>query len=77
MPFQAGKAETFSHDALACESRIAMDQQRKDHAALSDVAQQILFGAHLSQNHRINDLEMRRVGREGQVNLVVVELAVG
>ncbi len=65
-----------------------MDQQRQDHgavrlaldrhvhqlAARGDVL--ILLGAGLAQHHRIDDLEVRRVGGERQVHLVAVELAV-
>ena len=37
----------------------------------------VLLGAHLAEHHRVDDLEMRRVGGERQVHLVAVELAVG
>jgi hypothetical protein len=37
----------------------------------------VLLGARLAQHHRIDDLEMRRVGGQRQVHLVAVELAVG
>jgi len=36
----------------------------------------VLLGAHLAERHRIDDLEMRRIGGERQVHLVAVELAV-
>ena len=36
----------------------------------------ILLGAHLAEHDRIDDFEMRRIGGERQVHLVVVELAV-
>ena len=36
----------------------------------------ILLGAHLAEHHRIDDLEMRRIGGERQMHLVAVELAV-
>ena len=37
----------------------------------------ILLGADLAEHHRIDDLEMRRVGGERQMHLIAVELAVG
>jgi hypothetical protein len=40
------------------------------------VAVLVLLGAHLAEHHRIDDLEMRGVGRQRQVDLVAVELAV-
>ena len=36
----------------------------------------ILLGARLAEHHRIDDLKMRRVGRQRQVNLVFIEFAV-
>ena len=39
-------------------------------------AELILLGAHLAEHHRIDDFQMRRIGGERQVNVVVVELAV-
>ena len=36
----------------------------------------ILLGAHLAEHHRIDDFQMRRIGGERQMDLVVVELAI-
>jgi hypothetical protein len=36
----------------------------------------VLLGAHLAEHHRIDDLEVRRVGGQRQVHVVAVELAV-
>jgi hypothetical protein len=36
----------------------------------------VLLGAHLAEHDRIDDLEVRRVGGQRQVDLVAVELAV-
>ena len=76
-PLQPRQAEAFGHDALAGESGVAVDEQRQ-HAstARSVVAALVLLGAHLAENDRIDDLEMRRVGGQRQMNLVAVELAV-
>ena len=37
----------------------------------------VLLGAHLAEHHGIDDLQMRRVGGQRQMDAVVVELAVG
>ena len=37
----------------------------------------VLLGARLAQHDRVDDLEMRGVGGQRQVDLVAVELAVG
>ena len=44
--------------------------------ALDIVVELILLGAHLAEHDRIDDLEMRRVGGERQMDAVAVELAV-
>ena len=43
----------------------------------SRVAALVLLGARLAQHHRIDRLEMRRVGRQREMDDVAVELAVG
>ncbi len=53
-----------------------MDQQRQNGGALL-VAALVLLGARLAQHHGIDDLQVRRVGGEREVNRVVVEGAVG
>ena len=74
---QAGQAEAFRHHALAGERRVAVHQQRHHHGAVvRRRAVLVLLGAHLAEHHRIDDLEMRRVGGERQMHLVAVELAV-
>ena len=55
---QARQTKTFSDNALAGKRRVAMDQQRKNFAALSNVVQLVLLGAHLAQHHRIDNLKM-------------------
>ena len=75
---QARETEAFGNDALARERRIAMDQQRHHgRAVIRRAAVLILLGANLAEHHRIDDLEMRRIGGERQVDVVVVESAVG
>ena len=77
MAAQAGQAEAFGDHALAGERRVAGDQQRHHHGAVfARRAVLVLLGAHLAEHHRIDDLQMRRVGGERQMHLVAVELAV-
>ena len=44
--------------------------------ALDDVVELVLLGAHLAEHDGIDDLEMRRIGGQRQMDLVAVELAV-
>ncbi len=76
---QARQAETFGDHALAGESRVAVDQQRQDRRAGRRARGRdlVLLGAHLAEHDRIDDLEMRGVGGQRQMDLVAVELAVG
>jgi hypothetical protein len=74
---QSRQAEAFRHHALPGEGRVAMDQQRHHLAALDDVVELVLLGAHLAEHDGIDDLEMRRIGGERQMHLVGVELAIG
>ncbi len=74
---QAGQPETLRHHALAGERGVAVDQERHHHGAiLARGAELILFGAHLAEHDRIDDFEVRRIGGQRQVHLVVVELAI-
>ena len=74
---QVGQAEAFRHHALAGEGGVAVHQQRQHRDALfRQVAVLVLLGADLAEHDRIDDLEMRRVGGQRQMHLVVVELAV-
>ncbi len=86
MALEARKPETFGDDALAGKRRIAVDQQRHHHRAIGllgvedempvDRRALVLLGARLAQHHRIDDLEMARIGRQRQMHPVAVELAV-
>ena len=53
-----------------------MDQKRQHRDALP-VATLVLLGARLAEHHRIDDLEMGRVGGERQMHAIAVEFAVG
>ncbi len=75
MPLQPGKAEALGHHALARKRRVAMEEQRQNFRAALVVAL-ILLGAHFAEHDRIDDLKVRRVRGQGQVDLVAVELAV-
>ena len=72
---QARQAETFGDHALAGEGRIAMQQERQ-HLAPLVVVKLVLLRPHLAEHHRIDDLEMRRVGGERQMHAIAVEVAV-
>ena len=74
---QIRQPETFRHHALAGKGGVAVHQQRQHHGAfVGRGAVLVLLGAHLAERHRIDDLQMRRIGGERQMHLVAVELAV-
>ena len=81
---QARQAEDLGDHALAGEGRVAMQQQRQHLGALFErhdlfagaAEQLVLLGARLAHHDRVDDLQMRRVGRQRQMHLVAVELAV-
>ena len=85
MAAQPRQAEALRHDALAGEGGVAVENERQDAGALvegHDVAARligalVLLGADLAEDHRVDDLEVRRVGGQRQVDLVAVELAIG
>ena len=65
-------------DALAGEGSVAGNQKRhRAGAVLGRRAELVLLGAGLAEHHRIDDFKMRRVGREREMNPVIVELAIG
>ena len=76
MAAQAREAEAFGHHALSGKSGVAVDEERQRLRPLDDVVELILLGAHLAENDRIDDLEMRRVGGQREMNGVAVEFAV-
>src|SRR6185437_15065084 len=61
---------------LSGESGVAVDEQRQRLRPLDEVVELILLGANLAENDGIDDLEMRRVGGQRQMNAVAVEFAV-
>ena len=74
---QPRQAEAFRHHALAGEGGIAVQQQRQHRiAVLAGLAMLVLLGPDLAEHHRIDDLEMRGIGGEREVDVVVVEAAV-
>ncbi len=73
---QAGQAEAFGHDALACEGGIAV-QEDGQHLAALGVVFLVLLGAGLAENDGIDRFEVGGVGREREVNDIAVELTVG
>ena len=74
---QLRKAEAFRDHALARKGGIAVDQERHRHGAiLRRRAELILLGADLAEHDRIDDFQMRGIGRQRQMHLVAVELAV-
>src|ERR1700740_3266598 len=76
MAAQDREAEALSHHALSSELRAPVDQERERLRPLDDVVELILFGADLAENDRIDDLEMRRVGGQREMDSVAVEFAV-
>ena len=72
----AREAEAFGDDALAGEGGVAVEQHRQDEVAL-DVAAGVLLGLALAEHDRIDRLEMAGVGQQREMDLDVVELAVG
>ena len=76
MPLEARKAKAFRNHALTRERRIAVDEQRQHLGALRHVAKLVLLRPHLAEHNRIYNFKMRRIGREREMHLVVIELAV-
>ena len=60
---QLRKLECFCDDSLARERRIPVNQDREN-VVPALLRQQILLGSHNSLEHRIDRLEVRRIGRE-------------
>ncbi len=60
---ELGEVERLGHDALTCEGGVAVYQERAYTTAL-DVAADALAGAGLAFDDRVDDLEVRRVGGE-------------
>ena len=84
MAAQSRKPQYFGHHTLAGERRIAVEQQRQHFRAVfqwHDLAARaagnlILLGAGFAHHHRVDNLQMRRVRRQGQVHLVAIEFAI-
>ena len=78
---QSGEAEAFRHNALASKGRITVQKERHHVGPAHFVARvrlhHILLRAALAEHHRIHSLKVTRVGREAQVHLVAIEIAIG
>ena len=60
--------QRLHHDALACEGRVAVNQDRNDLVALRVVAT-LLARAHRAFDDRIHDFQVRRIERERDVHV--------
>ena len=59
--------EGFHHHALAGKGRIAVDQHRQ-HVVGGAIVEAALARAHRALDHRVDDFQMRRVKRQGEVH---------
>ena len=66
---QLREVEGLGDDALAGQGRVAVDQQREHAPPLLGVAADALARAHLALDDRVDDLEVRRVCREPDLDL--------
>ena len=76
MSAQARETEAFGHHALSGKSGVAVDEERQSFRPLDHVVELVLLGAHLAENNRIDNLEVRRIGGQREMNRVAVEFAV-
>ncbi len=67
---QLRHVERFRDDPLAGESRVTVDEQRQNFPPMLDVAANALPGARDPFHHRIDRLEMTRIGRKTNLHLV-------
>ena len=65
---QPAEVERLRDDSLTNESRVAVDQQWQDVGAVG-VSATVLFGAYAPFDNGIDELEVRRVERQGDVDL--------
>ena len=72
---QQRKVQRLGDHALACECGVAVQHQRHDGEALGPVAlvEQVLLGANQALQHRVDRLEVARVGHQRHVDVVVAE----
>jgi hypothetical protein len=73
---QARQAEAFGHHALSGKSGVAVDEERQRFRSLNSVVELVLLGAHLAEHDRIDNLKVRRIGGQREMNSVAVEFAV-
>ena len=77
---QLREVERLRDDALARERRVAVHQDGQDGEGLAGQVEPVLLGADDALEHRVDRLEVRRVGREVDLGLRAVlggELALG
>ena len=75
VPLQAGQAEALRYHALAREGRVTVQEKRQNLGPALVVAL-VLLRAHFAKHDGIDDLKVRRVRRQREMNLIAVELAV-
>ena len=76
MAAQARQTEAFGHHALSGKSGVAVDEERQSFRSLNSVVELVLLGAYLAEHDRIDNLEVRRIGAQREMNRVAVEFAV-
>ena len=72
---QQGQVQGFGDHALAGERGVAVQHQRHDRVAALAHVEQVLLGPHDALQHRVDGLQVRRVGGEGDGGLAVAEHA--
>jgi len=70
---QHREVQCFGDHTLACERGIAVQHQRQHGERAVALVVQVLLGPHQAFEDRVDGLEVRRVGGEGDVDLVVAE----
>ena len=71
VPAQLRQVERLGHDALAGERGVTVHEDRQ-HRELLAAVEDVLLGAGDALEHRVDDLEVRRVGRDGDLDRVAV-----
>ncbi len=64
VPAQLREVEHLGHDALAGERGVAVDEDRQHGEAVAAQVDAVLLGPHDALEHRVDRLEVRRVGRQ-------------
>ena len=61
---------------MSGKSGVAMDEEWKSFRSLNSVVELVLLGAHLAEHDRIDNLKVRRIWAQREMNGVAVEFAV-